>query len=259
MTQKPIIPDRVDIFGTKLSAVDLKTATKLLTEKKIEEPGYVCFPSTGTIIRALDDKKFQHILNNSILSFADGKFTEHYARIKGNKGVKNVSGYWLMINLLKTDRSHFFYGADEKTLALLKNKLTNKFNKANILGFKAPPMMQINEIESNQQIVNDFREINHLNPDFVWVGISSPKQDYLMHHCKKHLNKGVLIGVGAVFLYHAGVVNKGPEIFKKLALRWLFRLLQEPRRIIKKGSISFLVRFIILIIKHDVLRIKFQN
>ena len=51
-----------------------------------------------------------------------------------------------------------------------------------------------------------------------------------MHQYVGHLDQGLMIGVGAVFLYMAGVVKKSPEWIKDLGLRWLYRLIQEPKR-----------------------------
>jgi N-acetylglucosaminyldiphosphoundecaprenol N-acetyl-beta-D-mannosaminyltransferase len=250
-------PERVDIFGTKFSAVDLDSATKFLTENAFDEPGYVCFPSTSSVSRAYKNRKFQQILNSSLLTLADGKFTEYYARMKGYSGVKNVSGYWLMEKLLQTELTHYFYGCDDETLNKLKNKLSEKFPKAKILGFKAPPFVTAEEIKNNTQIAEDFFVINRLRPDLIWIGISGLKQDYLMHYFQNQLERGTMLGVGAVFLYHAGVVNKGPEILKRLALRWLYRLVQEPVRILKKNvAIPGMAHFLFLIVKYDLLNIK---
>ncbi len=245
-------PERIDIFGTKFSAVDLDSATKFLTENTFDEPGYVCFPSTGTISVAYKNPSFQNVLNGTILTLIDGKFTEFYIRLKGHKDAKNVSGYWLMENLLLTEATHYFYGCDYKTLEKLEENLMSRFPDAKILGFKAPPVVELSNICFNEQIIKDFDEINALSPDCIWIGISTPKQDFLMHHYKKHLKKGILLGVGAVFRYHAGVESKSPEIVKRFGLRWLFRLFKNPKRIWERRVFNNLLYFLWLIIKHDV-------
>ena len=162
-----------------------------------------------------------------------------------------------MENLLQTDLTHFFYGCDDDTLARLENKLSIRFPDAKILGFKSPPYVQQHDIYPNEQIISDFKEINKLGPDIIWIGISTPKQDYLMYYYHKYLDKGIMFGVGAVFLYHAGVVDKGPEFLKKLALRWVYRLAQEPRRLFKR-MIPGIAGFLVLVIKHDILRQKIE-
>jgi N-acetylglucosaminyldiphosphoundecaprenol N-acetyl-beta-D-mannosaminyltransferase len=244
-------PEKIDIFGTKISKTNLEAAAEFLKMYRFSKPEYVCFPSTGIIALAHNEPKFRNILNNSVITFADGKFTEYYAKIKGHRGIKNVSGYWLMDKLLRTKRTHYFYGCDNFTLKRLKNNLSLRYPEARILGFKAPPYVSLDEICGNETIVEDIAEICRLEPDFIWIGISSPKQDYLMHHYCKYLNHGTMIGVGAVFLYQAGVIKKGPEVLKKFALRALYRCIQEPRRIMGR-SIPRVARFLMLILKYDV-------
>ncbi|NJK85295.1 MAG: WecB/TagA/CpsF family glycosyltransferase [Bacteroidales bacterium] len=73
-----------------------------------------------------------------------------------------------------------------------------------------------------------------MNPDIVWIGISSPKQDCMMYHYHTFLQKGFVVGVGAVFDYISGKHKISPEWMKKLSLRWLYRLLQDPGRLWKK-------------------------
>jgi len=255
MTKKIKTLDRVNIFGTKFSVVDLELATKFLTMNTFDKPEYFCFPSTDTISKAYKDNTLQNIINGSCIVFTDGKITEYYLRIKGIRGVKNVSGYWLMENLLKTNLRHFFYGCDDLVLTKLKKQLLLKHPDANIIGFKAPPMVNLSNIYFNNQIIKDFEEINKMKPDVIWIGLSTPKQDYLMFNYKNYLDKGVMLGVGAVFLYQAGIVNKGPEWIKKLGLRWLVRLLQNPLWIIKTKVPGYFY-FFYLIIKHDILRIR---
>jgi len=178
--------------------------------------------------------------------------------MKGHKNINNVSGYWLMENYLQTNYTHYFYGCDDDTLEKLKHNVEHKHSNAKILGYKAPPFVDIDEITMSEQLSKDFKEINKVKPDFIWIGISSPKQDYLMNFYVNHIDHGVLIGVGAVFLYQAGLINKGPEWIKKLGLRWFVRFIQEPVRMWEKKSIQNSIYFIYLIIKHDILKIKLK-
>lgn len=257
MTQKIQTPDRIDIFGTKFSNVDIDLAVGFLTNNQFNQPGYVCFPSTSSVSRAYKNTDFQNILNNSLLTVADGKFTEYYARAKGHKPIKNISGYWLLERLLDTNLKHFFYGCDDETLEKLKSNIEARFPNANVLGYMAPPFVEVGEIKNNPQIIKDFAKINNLKPDLIWIGISGLKQDHMMYNYKNNLDQGIMLGVGAVFLYHAGVIKKGPEILKKLALRWVYRIIQEPVRILKKNvAIPGIFGFIFLILKHDFLKIK---
>ena len=65
----------------------------------------------------------------------------------------------------------------------------------------------------------------------VWVGIGVPKQEKWMARMRERLEPPVLIGVGAAFDFHAGLVPQAPEALQRLGLEWAFRLVQEPRRL----------------------------
>ena len=224
-----IADNRIDIFGVKYSCLDIEKGIDVIVNN-IKTSSYVCFPSVYLILAANKDNLLQEIYNNSLITFIDSKSIEVYARLKGFRGAKNTSGYWLMEYLLQTEFTHYFYGCNDKVLNVLEKKLLAKYPAARILGFKSPPQVELNEIYPNVVVQRDISLINRLKPDFVWIGISSPKQDYLMHHYQKYLDSSIMLGVGAVFLYQAEIINKGPEFLKRLGLRSVWKLFQEPVR-----------------------------
>jgi N-acetylglucosaminyldiphosphoundecaprenol N-acetyl-beta-D-mannosaminyltransferase len=73
--------------------------------------------------------------------------------------------------------------------------------------------------------------INAARPDIVWVGLSTPKQERWMAEHRDRLEAPVLVGVGAAFDFHAGVVRQAPRFIQRSGFEWLFRLLMEPRRL----------------------------
>jgi N-acetylglucosaminyldiphosphoundecaprenol N-acetyl-beta-D-mannosaminyltransferase len=173
-------------------------------------------------------------LNNSLLTVPDGKPLEFRARMKGYAKTRTVSGYWLIKSLLTTNHTHFFYGADGETTGRMKMNLMREFPDAGILGFASPPLLNLPEITGNDAILKDMHDIAALKPDFIWIGISSPKQEYLMHYFSPVLQHGVMLGVGGVFDYLSGDHKKSPEWIKTIGLRWLYRMVQAPRRLWKK-------------------------
>ncbi len=94
------------------------------------------------------------------------------------------------------------------------------------------------EIENNHQLENDILEINQLKPDIIWVGLNSPKQDYLMSAFSPLLEKSLMIGIGGVYDYLSGTMKISPEWVKKLSLRWVYRIVQNPRRLFKKTFVA---------------------
>ena len=74
-------------------------------------------------------------------------------------------------------------------------------------------------------------EINRAHPDVVWVGIGVPKQEKWMARMREALEAPVLVGVGAAFDFHAGLVPQAPPSLQRAGLEWAYRLSREPRRL----------------------------
>jgi N-acetylglucosaminyldiphosphoundecaprenol N-acetyl-beta-D-mannosaminyltransferase len=246
-------PDRLNLYGLEFSDVSFSQTVDLITNYGFNKPNYICFPSTNIVAKIHKNNYLKDVFNKSFLTLADGKFTEYYFRVKGNKNIENISGYWLLKDLLNTGLNHYFYGGDTTTLNKLKTNIESDFPNAKVLGYSSPPFVAIDEIKSSQQIKNDIVHINILKPDLIWIGISNLKQDVLMHHFVNELDQGLMLGVGAVFLYMSGEVKKGPEWIKKLGLRWVIRVIQEPRKEWKKtvpSVLLFIKLFLTEIIKY---------
>jgi N-acetylglucosaminyldiphosphoundecaprenol N-acetyl-beta-D-mannosaminyltransferase len=77
-------------------------------------------------------------------------------------------------------------------------------------------------------------EINRLSPDFVWVGLGTPKQQDWIHRHKSAIARGVLLAVGFAFDVNAGMKKDAPPWMQRSGLTWVFRLLSEPRRLLTR-------------------------
>lgn len=228
-----------NFLQVKISAVNLKKAIQQITSAGNQLPAYVCFPDASVVLEASKDATLALILDNALLTMPDGKPSQLAARLQGFKEVTTVSGFHLCSALLNTKMSHYFYGGNDEVLRKLKDNIVQNYPDAKVLGYKSPPFIQLENIQSSVVIANDITEINLLKPDLVWVGISSPKQDYLMHHFYEQLDKSLMLGVGGVFLYFADGSLKSPEWVKKVGLRWLYRLVKEPVRLWPKYYRTF--------------------
>jgi N-acetylglucosaminyldiphosphoundecaprenol N-acetyl-beta-D-mannosaminyltransferase len=73
--------------------------------------------------------------------------------------------------------------------------------------------------------------IHASQPDIIWVGLSTPKQEKFMAEFLPRLEATLMIGVGAAFDFHAGRVKQAPRWMQRSGLEWFYRLCQEPRRL----------------------------
>lgn len=231
-------PSRISIFGTKVSITSIDEAHKIIYKLSKENHGYICLSDGYVVVTATKNKKLQNILNNSLLTLPDGSPLVMYSKLKGIKNLGSISGYWLVKNLLQTDLSHYFYGSSDEELTRIKENLVSEYPSAKILGYKSPPWVKLDQIEKDDKILSDIKEIKDLNPDLIWIGLNSPKQDYLMAHYSQYLNKSIMIGIGGVYDYLSGTMKISPEWVKKLSLRWVYRIVQNPKRITKKAIIA---------------------
>ena len=96
-----------------------------------------------------------------------------------------------------------------------------------IVGGYSPPHRRLTEEERDAVAT----EINHSRADVVWVGIGVPKQEKWMADMRPRLDASLLIGVGAAFDFHAGLVPQAPGWLQQAGLEWAYRLAHEPRRL----------------------------
>jgi N-acetylglucosaminyldiphosphoundecaprenol N-acetyl-beta-D-mannosaminyltransferase len=224
-----LIKEKVNVLGVGFNPMTYDEIVAFLQEAANREK-YISFPDIYNIVRSSEDAFLKNIYNSSTLTLSDGKPSQFFLKKKGYKKAITVSGYWLCKKLLETELTHFFYGTSQENLELMETYFAKEHPSANILGFKSPPLILEEEIISSNLIKTDLEEITRLNPAIIWVGISSPKQDLLMHYYHS-VNKGtIMIGVGAVFDYFAGTAYMGPEWLKKIGLRWLYQLIRDPKR-----------------------------
>jgi N-acetylglucosaminyldiphosphoundecaprenol N-acetyl-beta-D-mannosaminyltransferase len=105
--------------------------------------------------------------------------------------------------------------------------VTTTYQNIQIAGTMSPPFRALSEEEG----LDIASEINELNPDIVWVGLSTPKQELWMFKWRNELAAPVMIGVGAAFDFLAGTRRQAPLWLRDTGLEWLYRLILEPRRL----------------------------
>ena len=138
---------------------------------------------------------------------------------------------------------HFFYGSTDQVLGRLRERLQLRFPGAAIVGTLSPPFRPLTPTEDDKVVAM----INDSDADLVWVGLSTPKQERWMAEHRDRLTAPVLIGVGAAFDIHAGVLRQAPYIIQRSGFEWLFRLIVEPRRLWKRylrNNPAFVLRIV---------------
>ncbi len=120
---------------------------------------------------------------------------------------------------------HYFLGGSLATLKALQAALRAQNANLRIVGFHHGYFSTADE-----ELILD--EINHLNPDFIWVGLGTPKQQAWIHRYKARIRRGVIFAVGFAFDVNAGTKNDAPLWMQRSGLTWVFRIMSEPRRLL---------------------------
>jgi N-acetylglucosaminyldiphosphoundecaprenol N-acetyl-beta-D-mannosaminyltransferase len=124
-------------------------------------------------------------------------------------------------------RFYLYGGRNQGALAQLARCLRLRHPGLKIVGGYAPPFRELTDAEDAWVAA----DIARTGADVVWVGIGVPKQEKWMARMRPRVQAPVLIGVGAAFDFHAGLVPQAPPALQRLGLEWLYRLRQEPHRL----------------------------
>jgi N-acetylglucosaminyldiphosphoundecaprenol N-acetyl-beta-D-mannosaminyltransferase len=128
----------------------------------------------------------------------------------------------------RTGTKMFLYGGrNQGALVQLALNLRRRYPGLRIVGGYSPPFRTL----SDEEAAAISAEVNRSGADVVWVGIGVPKQEKWMASMRDRLDAPVLVGVGAAFDFHAGLVPQAPDWMQSAGLEWLFRLSKEPRRL----------------------------
>ncbi len=241
--------DCFDLLGVKVADTNMDIACATV-ERWLKEGGkrYICVAPVSTIVDAQFDNAYRTIINNADMVTPDGVPLVWCGRLAGHEGLGRVSGADFMARLFTISEQkgyrHYFYGGMPETLEKLKEELAQKHPDLKIAGCYAPPFRKSGDMEDNEVL----ERINALKPDFVWIGLGSPKQDVWMANHRHLLDVPIIAGVGAAFDFLAGVKPRAPQWMRSIGLEWFFRLCCEPRRLWKRYLVGNSI-FIFLLVK----------
>ena len=194
--------------------------------------GYVCVAAVHTVMASREDPELRAAVLGSDLTVPDGQPLVWALNALGHRLPDRVYGPDLMwkacARAAKTGQRFYLYGGrNQGALAQLALELRRAHPGLRIVGGYSPPHRELTEEELDDVTA----DIDASGADVVWVGIGVPKQEKWMARARDRLDAPVLIGVGAAFDFHAGLVPQAPERLQRLGLEWAFRLSQEPRRL----------------------------
>jgi N-acetylglucosaminyldiphosphoundecaprenol N-acetyl-beta-D-mannosaminyltransferase len=194
--------------------------------------GYLCVAAVHTVMASREDPGLRAAVLGADFTVPDGQPLVWALRLLGHELEDRVYGPELMdracTRAARTGLRFYLYGGrNHGALAELARALRRRHPGLQIVGGHCPPFRALTAAEEDAVA----RDINQSGADVVWVGIGVPKQEKWMARMRDRLEAPVLIGVGAAFDFHAGLIPQAPDPLQRLGLEWAFRLLQEPRRL----------------------------
>lgn len=252
------MPKNVKILGVPFHKVTLKEATAFaIKSAKGKKQTHIATPNPEILLEAQKNAKFRKILNQTALNIPDGigiLWAAEYQNAKHKKQyqkylkwvgsllstaiypdsirkifTERVTGTDLMQEICKQAAKEnlkiFLLGANRKTSMKLKEKLQKKYKNLKISGnYSGTPQKK----DENKII----QKINDSKGEILFVAYGAPAQElWINRNMKKLKTVKLAMGVGGAFNFIAGTRKRAPKTMQKLGLEWLFRLIQEPKRI----------------------------
>jgi N-acetylglucosaminyldiphosphoundecaprenol N-acetyl-beta-D-mannosaminyltransferase len=238
-----VLPAKTSILGVGISATSYSDVVSLcrawVTQRRYAERAgaappearqvFIC--TVHSVMTGVLDAHFRNLINSADVATPDGMPLVWALRSFGVDGQARVYGPTLMLRLcaqaVKSGHRIFLYGGRAGQLTALKARLQDRFPGLNICGTLAPPFRPLTADED----ARDVAYIGSCAPDIVFVGLGLPKQERWIAGHAPRLPGTILVGVGAAFDFHSGRIRQAPAWMQNAGLEWLFRLLQEPRRL----------------------------
>jgi N-acetylglucosaminyldiphosphoundecaprenol N-acetyl-beta-D-mannosaminyltransferase len=191
--------------------------------------------NAAKLVKMRGDSLLRDSVLNADLVVADGLAVVWASRLLGEPLPERVAGIDLFVELLhladREGRSVYLLGAKPEVLRAVEARIRDELPGARIAGSRDGYFTA----EESEQVAG---EIEAAAPDLLFVGISTPKKEIFLGRFAERMNVPVYHGVGGSFDVLAGRTRRAPEWIQRWGLEWLYRLVQEPRRMWKRYLVT---------------------
>lgn len=221
---------RTPIIDVPITATNMGDALAFISEHLTEIKGeYICVSNAHTTVMAHDDPAYYRVQTESLMSVPDGKPLSVVGR-KAVPTMSRVTGPDLMREVFEVSAErgyrHYLYGNTRENLDALVEALERDYPGIDICGAEPSVFRDMTPLEEAELA----GRINRTEPDFVWVALGAPRQECFCHRMRGSID-GLMVGVGGAFNILAGITPEAPVWMQNLSLEWLYRLIQEPKRL----------------------------
>jgi N-acetylglucosaminyldiphosphoundecaprenol N-acetyl-beta-D-mannosaminyltransferase len=230
---EPATPPSAPLMGIPLALTDYRNALDWIdVAVAARSRSYICVANVHTVMESQHDPELRRAVLNAAMTVPDGRPLVWALNAFGAHLDDRVYGPELMARACERamstgTRMYLYGGRNQGALVQLALNLRRRYPGLQIVGGHSPPFRQLADDERDAIAA----DINRSGADVVWVGIGVPKQEKWMAAMRERLDTPVLIGVGAAFDFHAGLIRQAPPWMQDVGLEWVFRLAQGPRRL----------------------------
>jgi N-acetylglucosaminyldiphosphoundecaprenol N-acetyl-beta-D-mannosaminyltransferase len=224
--------ERISVLSINInSGTSDEFVNEITSDAVCRKSEYVCIANVHMLVEAYKDSGFAKIVNNANLITPDGMPLTWAIKMLHNIKQERVAGMDLLPALLEKasllQLAVFFYGGTDGMLAKTKIYLKEKYPGVNVVGIYNPPFRNLTS-EEDDEIV---KLINNSGV------LGCPKQERWMASMKERI-KAVMIGVGGALPVLLSMQRRAPVWMQSIGLEWMFRLIQEPRRLFRRYAIT---------------------
>lgn len=220
------------VLGLPLAALDMSGALRLI-EAAIRSKGHlnIGVVNAAKIIHMRNDASLAAAVLDSDVIFADGMSVVWASRLLGASLPERVAGIDLMMNILERGNQEgyrvYLLGATEDVSQAVEERIKKDYPGVVVAG-------RHNGYFKEHEEAAIARDIAASRADVLFVAMTSPKKEKFLAKWGAEMNVRVCHGVGGSFDVYAGLTRRAPLSWQRFGLEWLYRLLQEPRRMWKR-------------------------
>jgi N-acetylglucosaminyldiphosphoundecaprenol N-acetyl-beta-D-mannosaminyltransferase len=230
---QPTPPATAEILGIPLAITDYEEVMDWMDAMiAAGARGYVTAAAVNLVMSAQEQPETLAAVLGATLAVPDGQPLVWALHALGHARATRVYGPDLMAGYCARAAAngtpiYLYGGRHDEARGLLEARLRERFPGLQIAGGSSPPFRVLTAQEDEREL----ELINASRAAVVWVGTGQPRQERWMHEMRSRLSAPLLVGVGAAFDFHAGLVSQAPPWMQRNGLEWTYRLSREPRRL----------------------------
>jgi N-acetylglucosaminyldiphosphoundecaprenol N-acetyl-beta-D-mannosaminyltransferase len=249
----PAPPARAEILGVPLAISDYREVLDWMDAMVAAGArGSITAAAVNLLICARDEPATMRAARELTLAVPDGQPLVWSLHALGHARATRIYGpdlmrQWCERAARSGTPAYLYGGRDDAARALLEGRLRDRFPGLRIVGGCSPPFHPIGvPALSDGERERVIADIDSSGAQVVWVGTGQPRQELWMREMRPLLRAPLLVGVGAAFDFHAGLVSQAPAWMGRNGLEWAYRLSREPRRLWRRyliGNPRFVAAF----------------